>query len=264
VRLSRAVGLPAAAGWRRPVVLLPTDFPSWREEQRRQALVHELVHVRRRDWATVVVEEAFASVVWFHPGIRWALRELRLARERAVDEETAVLTEGRRAYAGTLVALAGRPLGHVPAPALFATRLERRVESLLKEEAMSRAKTAARLAAGTLVLVAAAAVAARSFPLTTKIEGEASEAKKPERAIVTKVQPAYPADAKEAGIDGNVVLSILVTATGDVTDVKVESGPEKLREASVEAVRQWKYRPAPADTRMHVTIRYQLAKRDEK
>ena len=262
VRLSPAVGLPAAAGWRRPVVLLPTDFAAWREGERRQALVHELLHVRRRDWAAVVVEEAFASMLWFHPGIRWALRELRLARERAVDEETAALTDGRRAYAGTLVALAGRPIGSLPAPALFATRLERRVEALLKEETMSKAKTVSWLAAGTLVLVAVAAVAARAFPLTAQVEGEASGTKKTERAIVTKVQPVYPPDAKKAGIDGKVVLDVLITAAGDVTDVKVESGPEELREASVDAVRQWRYRPAPADTRQELTIRYHLTKKD--
>jgi len=272
VRISPAVGLPAAAGWRRPVVLLPTDFPRWREEERRHALVHELLHVRRRDWAAAVLEEAVASALWFHPGVRWVMGELRLARERAVDEETAALTDGRRAYAGTLVTLAGRPQGRLPAPALFATRLERRVDGLLKEDGMSKAMTAFTLGACGAVLLAVGALAARAFPVSAEVGGAVegavaaggAEAKRAERRIVTKANPVYPAEAKQSGIEGKVVLDVLVTAAGSVTDVKVESGPEELREASVDAVRQWQYEAAPADSRMTLTIRFRLAKDDGK
>ena len=39
-------------GWRKPVLLLPMDWPSWNEAERRAVLAHELVHVARSDYAT--------------------------------------------------------------------------------------------------------------------------------------------------------------------------------------------------------------------
>ena len=76
------------------------------------------------------------------------------------------------------------------------------------------------------------------------------------------MQPTYPAEAKKAGIEGHVVLDVLITAGGEVTDVKVVKGPEELREAASAAVRQWKYEAGPVDTRANLTIRYSLDKKE--
>ena len=57
-----------------------------------------------------------------------------------------------------------------------------------------------------------------------------------------------------------MVLDVLITAAGDVTEVKPVKGPEELREAASAAVRQWKYEAGPADTRATLTIRYILDK----
>ena len=57
---------------------------------------------------------------------------------------------------------------------------------------------------------------------------------------------------------------MLITATGDVTDVRPVKGPEELREPAAAAVRQWKYEPGPVDTRATLMIRYILSDKDKK
>jgi protein TonB len=92
-----------------------------------------------------------------------------------------------------------------------------------------------------------------------------AEAKKaPERKLVHKVDPAYPAEAKKKAIEGLVLIDVLITAAGDVKDVKVTKGPSELHESAVSAVSQWKYEAGPHDTRATLTIHYRLSKKDEK
>jgi beta-lactamase regulating signal transducer with metallopeptidase domain len=77
------------------------------------SFTHELLHVRRRDWRRVIVEEAIRAVLWFHPPIWLLLGELRQAREEVIDRAGVGLLGSRRSYLETLVALADRcdPLG---------------------------------------------------------------------------------------------------------------------------------------------------------
>jgi TonB family protein len=55
--------------------------------------------------------------------------------------------------------------------------------------------------------------------------------------------PKYPPDAKKAHIEGVVVLVATISESGSVEDLCVSQGPETLQQASVDAVKKWKYRP---------------------
>ena len=63
---------------------------------------------------------------------------------------------------------------------------------------------------------------------------------KPPR-VISSVQPIYPSIARQARVEGNVVVRIVIDKTGNVVDAKAISGPEMLRGAAVDALRQWKY-----------------------
>jgi TonB family protein len=80
---------------------------------------------------------------------------------------------------------------------------------------------------------------------------------------VQKVNPVYPAEAKAKHIEGIVLLDVMITAAGDVTDAKPTKGPEELREAAASAVRQWKYEAGDKDTRATITVRFILSKKDK-
>jgi protein TonB len=57
------------------------------------------------------------------------------------------------------------------------------------------------------------------------------------------VEPQYPAAAKQAKVEGVVILEATVTADGTVDKVKVISGHPLLIEAATEAISHWKYEP---------------------
>ncbi len=61
--------------------------------------------------------------------------------------------------------------------------------------------------------------------------------------LIHMVQPVYPADAKAAHISGTVTIHAVVGRDGAVQKLEVVSGPDELRQAAVDAVKQWKYRP---------------------
>ncbi|HEY2940987.1 MAG TPA: M56 family metallopeptidase [Vicinamibacteria bacterium] len=262
LRLSPAVAAPATFGWRRPVVLVPPDFPARPRAQRRDALAHELLHVRPADWAETVAEETVSALLWFQPAVACIAAELRLAREELVDAAVVARTHGRRAYAETLLALAAPSPLPALAASLFSAPLERRIESLLKEEPMTRRKLTAALAASAIGLLAAAVTAAWAVPL--QAAATAGQKRMAERKLVQKVNPVYPPEAKTKHIQGIVLLDVLISAAGDVTDAKPTKGPEELREAAASAVRQWKYEPADKDTRATITVRFLLDSKKEK
>ena len=62
---------PAMAGWRRPVILLPDDWRSWDEPERRAVLAHELAHVVRGDYAAGLLARLAVALNVYHPLVHW-------------------------------------------------------------------------------------------------------------------------------------------------------------------------------------------------
>ena len=111
---------------------------------------HELLHVRRRDWAHHLCEEIIRAVFWFHPAIAWLISRMRLSREQVVDLEVIKLTSARKPYLEALLEFTnGRALfAAIPAPPFLAERqLVERVALMLKEVHMSRTRLIASLTA---------------------------------------------------------------------------------------------------------------------
>ena len=163
VHFAPGLAQPVTFGVAPAVVLLPAALRDASPEQRTAVLCHELLHVRRRDWPWVLVEEAVLALLWFHPAVWWLVGELQLAREQVVDRLTVDATGARRAYMDALFSAADAP----SAPPLLAgflrrRHLARRLIALTEEVVMSRVRLAVGgvLALGVLLGSGAAAVAA--------------------------------------------------------------------------------------------------------
>jgi TonB family protein len=66
-----------------------------------------------------------------------------------------------------------------------------------------------------------------------------------EPVIVQKTPPVYPKDAKEAGVQGIVLLSAALDTQGKPSDIRVLESPDpRLSEAAVAAAREWRWEPA--------------------
>jgi protein TonB len=68
-----------------------------------------------------------------------------------------------------------------------------------------------------------------------------------ESYVIRKVPAAYPLLARQARIEGMVVLSIVVDEKGEVQDVKAISGPPLLARSAEDALRHWRFRPIIID-----------------
>jgi protein TonB len=79
--------------------------------------------------------------------------------------------------------------------------------------------------------------------------------------LVHRVAPQYPAQAKQARLQGTVVLQAVIGKDGSVTSVHALRGNPVLTQAAIDAVKQWRYRPyalngepVEADTQISVTF----------
>jgi TonB family protein len=82
--------------------------------------------------------------------------------------------------------------------------------------------------------------------------------------MIKKVAPVYPPLARQARIQGQVILKVEITKSGDVENIQLVSGHPMLAPAAIEAVKQWKYHPylvndEPVNVRTQVTVNFTLA-----
>ena len=76
------------------------------------------------------------------------------------------------------------------------------------------------------------------------------------RALTLKIAPVYPALARRCNLQGIVRLSVVVAADGKVRSVSLLGGNPVLGDAAVNAVRQWKFSPAPNETTELVELHF--------
>jgi TonB family protein len=81
--------------------------------------------------------------------------------------------------------------------------------------------------------------------------------------LVKKVNPIYPATARDARIQGSVLLRVVVSRDGDVTEVTLISGHPMLVDSAIQAVKQWKFKPyllngEPVEVETQTMVNYEL------
>jgi TonB family protein len=76
------------------------------------------------------------------------------------------------------------------------------------------------------------------------------------RKVVNKVVPQYPTLARSMNLQGVVRVDVLVASDGKVKYVEVKGGHPVLADAAQNAVRQWKWAPAPRETHESVELRF--------
>jgi protein TonB len=64
-----------------------------------------------------------------------------------------------------------------------------------------------------------------------------------ERLLIHRVEPAYPAEARKANLQGIIALDIAVGRDGSVVSMRALNGPEVLARAAMDALRWWKFEP---------------------
>ncbi len=84
--------------------------------------------------------------------------------------------------------------------------------------------------------------------------------------VIVRVEPDYPALARQTHVQGVVVVDAILDEKGNVEDMKIVSGPVLLYKAALDALRKWKYEPSylndqPVAVELLVTITFNLNER---
>ena len=82
--------------------------------------------------------------------------------------------------------------------------------------------------------------------------------------LIYRVQPVYPALARQARIQGAVQLRAIISKAGTIEHLTLESGHPMLAGAALDAVRQWRYRPyllndEPIEIETEITVNFLLS-----
>jgi protein TonB len=82
--------------------------------------------------------------------------------------------------------------------------------------------------------------------------------------LVRRVQPNYPPLARQARIQGTVVLHAVISKDGSIENLTLVSGHPMLAPSAIEAVKQWKYKPyllngEPVEVDTEVQVNFTLA-----
>mgnify|MGYP005751298895 CR=1 FL=1 len=231
---------PAVVGLWRPRIVLPSDFERrYTPEEQQLVLEHERQHLRRGDlWAQALCT-TLRCLFWFNPLVHLAAARLRFDQELACDADVlARHPRARRRYGEvmlkTQLADFGLPLGcHWQSCHPLKERIAMLTRPLpsARRSRVASALLAAAMAAFTLAAWAAEPVATQPMPLQTMTDDD------------MLAPPKYPASALEEGLEGKVVLEVLVGVDGVPKEVRVkQSTPAGVfDEAAVAAAWQWRF-----------------------
>jgi periplasmic protein TonB len=82
--------------------------------------------------------------------------------------------------------------------------------------------------------------------------------------LIRKVQPTYPPLARQARIQGTVLLQAEISREGSIENLRLISGHPMLAPAAIEAVKQWRYKPyilngEPVEVETQITVNFTLS-----
>lgn len=87
--------------------------------------------------------------------------------------------------------------------------------------------------------------------------------------LTHQVTPAYPPEAVSKRIEGNVLLNAVIGSNGSIKALECVGGPAELKDAAMDAVRQWQYTPfqvngTPMEVHIEIGVLFSLTKNDYK
>jgi len=125
----------------KPVILLPMRADTWSSKRLQAVLIHELAHIKRRDYLTKFVSRIICALFWFVPPVWIAYRNLQMEQENACD--SFVIDSGERPadYAAHIIDIVKRSEGHIILAGIHNSMgkrnlLERRVRNILDQKAV--------------------------------------------------------------------------------------------------------------------------------
>ena len=103
---SSLIKVPAVVGYFRPLVLIPLSLAAGLPpEQLEAVLIHELAHIRRRDYLVNLFQALVETLFFYHPAVWWVSSQVRCERENCCDDAALLLCHSQTDYAKALLAV---------------------------------------------------------------------------------------------------------------------------------------------------------------
>jgi bla regulator protein BlaR1 len=234
---------PFIGGLLNPYIVLPKYFTKcFSPEQQRLVIKHELNHLRRGDLIWNLLAQIFVVLFWFNPLNFVAYRCFRQSQELACDQSILENSEKstRIAYGKAMLLCPQQesmmPLIHLTYGAK--PTMQERIEQLKKHrpQPLWRWLTAAGLMFTLVMSVNLVSAKGTNKALLR------------EESPIIRIEPVYPLEAIDKGIEGSVILSFDIQKNGAASNVNIISAePKRIFDQSAkDAVKQWKYKPHDA------------------
>ncbi len=240
VRVSDSLTVPIAAGFRHPVVILPTaavrDLPS---ADLRAILAHERAHIRRGDLVTNLLQRLVEAALFFNPWAYVIGRQLVDEREAACDDWAVAATGAADRYAAYLAELALAARG---------TRTPLLTPSALGSKRLLLGRIARLLSGKAIVvkanyLAAAASVAAVVLlTLVLQTKGVASNCYH-DVAVIDAAMPVIPKSAPHIKASANALVTVGTDGRPLNAKIVLSSGNKTIDNAAVVAAMKSTYSP---------------------
>ena len=245
------------------IISLPSEFnpfsffgwiflylPQLEEDSREEILMHEQTHARQWHSVDVIVSEIVNIVCWFNP-FSWLLKgEIRLNLEYLADNKVAETLNNSKQYQYHLLGLAHTNSKTGLYNNFNVSQIKSRIIMMNKK----RTRTAGRIKYALFVPLAAALLLASNISCTSTETQEANTEAIKSRTVegevfrVVEEMPEfvggmaecmkylaanvnYPTEAIEKGIQGRVIVQMVVTKEGYIADTKIARGIDPLLDA---------------------------------
>jgi len=101
---SRLVKVPSVTGFLKPIILIPAGLlANLPQDQIEAILLHELAHIRRKDYAINLLQSFAEILFFFNPGLLWVSSILRDERENCCDDIAISAIENKSGFVHALV-----------------------------------------------------------------------------------------------------------------------------------------------------------------
>ena len=191
----------------KPVILLPRSIAAHLDDEELLAIMlHELVHVQRRDNLIGRVQLALAGLFWFHPLVWLISRKLLDEREQACDEKVLETYSTPETYAAGILKVVRFSFGWKVSEVTGAgsgSNLRRRIDNIMttgKEK--RRAGIAAKLLTSALLAVTLVAIVVAG---THPRGGTTSDNENPQDVVNTLDPVAAPSHEQQQGVTNQTV-----------------------------------------------------------
>ncbi len=267
---------PALSGYFKPRLLLPTGFlGSVKKDELRCVFYHELGHLKCHHIAVSWVTAVLQIIHWFNPFVWYAFRYMRVDQEASCD--AFVLARINRVnpadYANTIVGLLERFAENRQLPSLAGiienrSQIKRRIKMIMNFKKHTNRMTLISIVI--LFMVGFVFFTSSSgFSGENNSEDEGNEYKvykidelDEPPSYINMVIPKFPYEAMIQGIQGRVVIKIVIDKDGYVNDpVVVKAEPEGyFEEAALDAIAVYRFKPGVKDGKPVACIAFQPMK----